>query len=240
MNSRGSGAMLERFFNGKGFYIVLFLCAAVIGASAWMMAAGDRAMETEISVMNTDEAQRVETVVLPPVEQESIPVQVTAPVETAQPVIQTEETPVEPVWNETPPLSQVYAWPVSGEVERAHNVQSLSYDVTMRDWRTHAGIDIVAPLGTPVSAAHAGMVESVRRDDLYGTVVTVDHGDGTATVYANLSDELAVDVGSWVEPGVVIGAVGDSALSEIGQQAHLHFVVTVDGIAADPMDYLPA
>ena len=33
MNSRSSGEKLEAFFNGKGFYIVLFLCAAVIGAS---------------------------------------------------------------------------------------------------------------------------------------------------------------------------------------------------------------
>ena len=41
MNSRGSGKKLEGFFTGKGFYIVLFLCAAVIGVSAWMMATGN-------------------------------------------------------------------------------------------------------------------------------------------------------------------------------------------------------
>ena len=239
MNSRGSGAMLERFFNGKGFYIVLFLCAAVIGASAWMMAAGERAMVEEVSVMEQEETERVETVILPPQEQESIPVQVTAPEETPQPVMAEEPAEAEPVWNETAPLPQVYAWPVSGAVERGHNTQALSYDVTMRDWRTHAGVDISAPVGTPVTAAHAGMVESVRRDDLLGTVITVDHGDGTASVYANLDAEPAVGVGTWVEPGTLIGAVGDTALGEIGQEGHLHFAVTVDGIAADPLDYLP-
>ena len=41
MSSNSSGKKLEGFFTGKGFYIVLFLCAAVIGVSAWMMAAGD-------------------------------------------------------------------------------------------------------------------------------------------------------------------------------------------------------
>ena len=125
-------------------------------------------------------------------------------------------------------------------MERGHSTQVLGYDVTMRDWRTHAGIDIAAPMGTPVAAAHAGMVESVRRDDLLGTVVTVDHGDGTAAVYANLAEETAVGVGTWVEPGVIIGTIGTTALCEVAQESHLHFAVTVDGIQANPLDYLPA
>ena len=240
MNSRDSGARLERFFNGKGFYIVLFLCAAVIGASAWMMAAGERTMVEEISVMQQEEPERVETVILPPEEQESVPVQVTAPEETPQPVMAEEEMRAEPVWSGEALLSQVYVWPVEGSVERGHSQQTLGYDVTMRDWRTHAGVDIGAALGTPVCAAHSGMVESVRRDDLLGTVVTVDHGDGTAALYANLAEEPAVGAGTWVEAGSLIGAVGDTALCEIGQEGHLHFAIMVDGLAADPMDYLPA
>ena len=81
MNSRSSGGRLETFFNGKGFYIVLFLCAAVIGASAWMMAAGERAMEESgQSVMRVDGEERVETVVIPPLE-ESASVEVTIPAE---------------------------------------------------------------------------------------------------------------------------------------------------------------
>ena len=50
MSSNSSGKKLEGFFTGKGFYIVLFLCAAVIGVSAWMMAAGDVAMKNEVPV----------------------------------------------------------------------------------------------------------------------------------------------------------------------------------------------
>ena len=236
MNSRNSGEKLEAFFNGKGFYIVLFLCAAVIGASAWMLAAGDRAMQSEISVMNRDENERVETVVIPPLE-ESAPVEVTVPTE-ALPT-PAEETP-QPVWNETEPAPAIYTWPLFGEIERGHSTETLGYDVTMRDWRTHAGIDIVAALGATVTAAHEGMVSRVWKDDLYGTMVSVDHGDGVATLYANLADAPAVQVGDWVEAGSVIGAVGTTALCEVGQPAHLHFAVTVDGRSADPLDYLPA
>ena len=45
MNSSSSGKSPEKFLTGKGFYIVLFLCAAVIGVSAWVMATGNEAMK---------------------------------------------------------------------------------------------------------------------------------------------------------------------------------------------------
>ena len=57
MNSKSSADWLERFFMGKGFYIVLVLCAAVIGASAWMLAVGDKPLtEKAVEVVNTDPA----------------------------------------------------------------------------------------------------------------------------------------------------------------------------------------
>ncbi len=243
MNSKSSGGRLEAFFTGKGFYIVLFLCAAVIGVSAWMMAAGERTMAEDISRMNREsmEKHRVETVILPP-EQETQPAM--AP-ETQ--VLRPESEIPEPgeadeVWRAGDVIeaaAPVYAWPVEGQIERYHDANVLTYDATMRDWRTHEGIDIMAPLGETVTAAHAGSVESVKQDDLFGTVVTVAHGDGGRTVYANLAEMPAVSVGDWVEPGDVIGAVGATALGEIGQGTHLHFAVTVDGVNVNPLDYLP-
>ena len=110
----------------------------------------------------------------------------------------------------------------------------------MRDWRTHEGIDILAPLGEVVTAAHAGVVESIARDDLMGVIVTVSHGDGVCTVYAGLAEGPAVAVGDRVEPGTAIGAIGTTALCEVGQEPHLHFAVQVYGVDKDPLDYLPA
>ncbi len=246
MYSKSSGGKLEGFFTGKGFYIVLFLCAAVIGVSAWLMAAGNRNMAEDIREMNrvSAENRRVETVIIPA--QETVPeMQEASAPDAAAPELA--ETMAEPeateVWREepaaAPEVPAVYAWPVSGTLDRAHSLEVLRYDVTMRDWRTHAGIDIEAPLGTTVTAAHAGTVESVRKDDLLGTVVTVSHGDGVQTVYANLEETPAVSAGDWVEPGSVIGAVGDTALCEIGQSDHLHFAVRVNGVSEDPLAYLP-
>ena len=243
MNSKSSGGRLEAFFTGKGFYIVLLLCAAIIGGSAWMMAAGERTMAEDISRMNREslENHRVETVLLPP-EEEAQPAMADTQVTRAEDEI-AEPPETGEVWRAGDMIeaaAPVYVWPVEGQIERYHDSKVLSYDTTMRDWRTHEGVDILAPLGETVSAAHEGRVESIAQDDLYGTVVTVSHGDGTRTVYANLAEVPAVNVGDWVEPGDVIGAIGTTALGEIGQGTHLHFAVTVDGVNVNPLDYLPA
>ena len=244
MNSRSSGGRLEAFFTGKGFYIVLFLCAAIIGGSAWMMAAGERTMAEDIADMNRQslENHRVETVILPPAQDE---IQQAMAPETK--VTREEDEGVAPeqsseTWNGEPAAEPgpSYVWPVSGQIDRRHDNKVLTYDATMRDWRTHEGIDILAPLGEPVCAAHAGSVESIVQDDLFGTGLTVSHGDGARTVYANLAEQPAVSVGDRVEAGDVIGAVGSTALGEIGQGSHLHFAVTVDGAGVDPLAYLPS
>ena len=244
MNSRSSDRRSEGFFTGKGFYIVLFLCAAIIGGSAWMMAAGERTMAEDIADMNRQslENHRVETVILPPAQEE---IQQAMAPETK--VTREEDEGVAPeqsseTWNGEPAAEPgpSYVWPVSGQIDRRHDNKVLTYDATMRDWRTHEGIDILAPLGEPVCAAHAGSVESIVQDDLFGTVLTVSHGDGARTVYANLAEQPAVSVGDRVEAGDVIGAVGSTALGEIGQGSHLHFAVTVDGTVVDPLAYLPS
>ena len=242
MNSKSSGGRLEAFFTGKGFYIVLLLCAAIIGGSAWMMAAGERTMAEDISRMNREslDNHRVETVLLPP-EEEAQPAMADTQVKRAEDEI-AEPPETGEVWRAGDLIeaaAPVYVWPVEGQIERYHDSKVLSYDTTMRDWRTHEGVDILAPLGETVSAAHEGRVESIAQDDLYGTVVTVSHGDGTRTVYANLAEVPAVSVGDWVEPGSVIGAIGTTALGEIGQGTHLHFAVTVDGVNVNPLEYLP-
>ena len=238
MSSNSSGKRLEGFFTGKGFYIVLFLCAAVIGVSAWMMAAGNETMD-DLSKTNdiSLESKRVETIEAPPQQDAA------ALPEQQEDAADTMTEDLTQVWHEgdvMEVMAPAYIWPVQGELERKHQMDSLAYDVTMRDWRTHEGIDISAALGTTVTAAHSGTVSAIETDDLYGTVVTVDHGDGSSSVYANLADTPAVSVGQWVDGGSVIGSVGTTALCEIGQGTHLHFAIYVDGQSVDPLTYLPA
>ena len=86
----------------------------------------------------------------------------------------------------------------------------------------HKGIDLAAPLNTPVRAAKAGRV-TVSKDQAtgYGKWIEIQHADGTKTRYGHLNSR-DVQVGSQVEAGQVIGKMGSTGTST---GSHLHFEV---------------
>ena len=100
-------------------------------------------------------------------------------------------------------------------------------------WRSHDGMDIGAPHGTPIRAPAAGRVMRVERQLGYGLVVEVSHGSGVRTRYAHLS-AARVTVGQRVTGGAIIAAVGSSGLST---GPHLHYEVIVRGTRVDPARY---
>ena len=223
----------EKFFAGKGFYIVLALCIAVIGISAVSIALnsdGGEAPKLDPGITLENPTEKVT----------ETPVVSTRPEEKAD--VEDGEGVVVKTWksNETYEQPAAWVWPVRGEIERKYAVETLAYDVTMKDWRTHDGIDILADKGTVVRAASGGKVESIEQDDLYGTTVTIDHGDGLKSTYSNLADKPTVKVGDSVNAGDVIGSVGTTALCEVGQGSHVHVAMSKDGKSVDPTNYLPS
>lgn len=75
------------------------------------------------------------------------------------------------------------------------------------------GIDIAAPLGSPVVAASSGVVILAQNVRGYGKTIILDHGQDIVTVYAHLA-EFKVMGGQTVQEGQVIGLVGDSGLTD--------------------------
>ena len=118
-------------------------------------------------------------------------------------------------------------------------MDSLAYDKTMGDWRTHDGLDILAPLGEPVKAVASGTVTNVYADGLYGTTVEIDHGAGIVSIYSNLAELPTVATGDSVSMGDTIGSVGTTAICETNSPYHLHFSMQVNGESVDPTEYLP-
>ncbi len=98
----------------------------------------------------------------------------------------------------------------------------------------HYGVDIAAPLGTPIVAAASGTVVYAGYRGTYGLTVQLDHGGGYETVYAH-ADRLKVSSGQHVGTGDTIALVGSTGRST---GPHLHFEVRVEGEPRDPMDYL--
>ncbi len=109
----------------------------------------------------------------------------------------------------------------------------------MGDWRTHSGMDIAASEGANVLAIADGTVTEVYDDPWMGTTVKISHPGGLESIYANLSASPTVSAGDEVDCGQVLGVVGRTALAEAGLSSHLHLEVWEDGVAQDPVNYLP-
>lgn len=219
MKFKGSGK--SRSQRGKDFYIVLALCAAVLGTSGWIAfkGAGTDVEAQETADVYVREYSVADEPVMEPVEDEALPVMAEAEAAAAEEDVS-------------------YIAPVDGGVQRPYSVETLLYDATMQDWRTHAGVDYACAEGTAVVAAADGTVVSVANDALLGTTITLAHPDGMQTVYANLADVAYVLAGEDVEQGQIIGTVGKTALAESGEAAHLHFAMQCSGVTVNPGDYI--
>ena len=125
----------------------------------------------------------------------------------------------------TAAASSGYAWPVRG---------SIVSPFGLRWGKLHAGIDIAAPAGTPVTASATGTVAYAGAMSGYGLIVVIQHSGGVSTAYAHNSS-ISVSVGQQVAQGQTIAAVGCTGHC-FGD--HVHFEVRVNGSPVDPMGYL--
>lgn len=137
-------------------------------------------------------------------------------------------------------LQMVYSvspdrWLGEGGFERPHHGQGAGNFGERRVYNgvprsSHSGLDIAAPLGSPVRASNSGRVVLSR--DLYfsGKTVILDHGLGVFTVYCHFS-RLLVNRGDYVKKGDVIALAGSTGRST---GPHLHWAVRVRGSRVDP------
>ncbi len=87
----------------------------------------------------------------------------------------------------------------------------------------HRGVDIAAPIGTPIYAMASGRVLTARTgwNGAYGNMIILQHPNGTRTLYAHMS-KLNTTSGANVSQGDIIGFVGSTGRST---GPHLHFEI---------------
>lgn len=101
----------------------------------------------------------------------------------------------------------------------------------------HAGIDLAAPIGTPIYAASDGVVVDTGPTAGYGAWVKIRHSDGTVTLYGHVNS-WDVSIGQRVFAGDQIATVGNRGNST---GPHLHFEVLLGGTnRTDPVPWLAA
>ncbi len=112
---------------------------------------------------------------------------------------------------------------------------SVSSHFGTRWQRQHAGIDLAAESGTPILAADAGTVTFSGECTGYGNLIILDHKNGFSSYYAHCSVLYAAQ-GATPKKGEVIAEVGNTGNST---GPHLHFEIRKEGVAQNPLDFLP-
>ena len=122
-------------------------------------------------------------------------------------------------------------WPTKGWVTSGFGYRKSPF-TGLRE--KHEGWDIGARSGAAVRATADGMITVAGRERGYGKLVEIDHGYGIVTRYGHNSKNL-IKVGSKVKRGQIVALVGNTGRST---GPHLHYEVLVNGVPANPKNYI--
>lgn len=231
----------------KGFYMVLLLCVAAVAAAAYVLFVSPGAVQTDPmdgyvyeaddSVTTSDSLDRV-----PAMDAETVTDETqTDSSESEQEAAQTaaaDDAESEEKQSKTAETVAVLTFvpPMDAEVSRAFSGDTLEYDETTRDWRTHNGADYAGQKGAAVCAVADGTVTEIGEDAICGKYVTISHAQDMQSLYAGL-DDITVREGDTVSGGKQIASLGDPMPLEQKQGVHLHLELRKEGTAVDPTKF---
>lgn len=132
------------------------------------------------------------------------------------------------------PYKSFYAFPLSEVVNKDFSNGNLVYSITMGDYRSHNGTDFDGKDGDSVKAINSGLVLSVTKDEMWGTVVEIDHGNKMVVKYCGLKETNLI-AGTTVAQNGEIGSIGAIPI-EAADGTHLHMEVRIDGKLVNPVE----
>ncbi len=241
----------------RSLYLALAVCLMAVGIAAFGTYTGvstymsDIATPQQISQNNNEDedtdpsapkntplptAQPTPSPTLAPTQTPASQQETQAPVVASTPAPDTVE-PETDTANAVPyTLNSDYTLPIqAGNISAVFSDGNLVYNDTMKDWRTHNGMDFQANIGDPVFACNNGVVTEVYSDLLLGNVVVVEHGQYDF-YYCGLGDTALVAVGDVVSSATTLGSVSTVPLE--ANSTHLHLEVKKDGSYINPKSVL--
>ncbi len=235
--NRGWKKKVLNFLDKRGFYVVLAICLVIIGVTAYVTLS----QPGEDLQAQEDPYKPVQYVEGGGLADQSTPLPTygfTISQSTPMPELAAVTPTASPSPSASPKPKPQLERPVNGEVTVPFADSSLVYNKTLAQWATHRGIDILAAEGTEVKAVSGGTVEKIAEDALLGITVALRHENGNLSIYSNLNKDLKLKEGAKLKKGDVVGIIGQTAIAELDEGAHLHFEYFVADKAVDPLKYL--
>ena len=130
-------------------------------------------------------------------------------------------------WTPADSINTEFVLPVKGRLSSPFGLKRF---FNKQPRKPHSGIDIAAPIGTPIVSPAAGTVIDTGHYFFNGKSVFIDHGNGLITMYCHMS-KIKVKVGEKVQQGQAIGSIGKTGRVT---GPHLHWAVSLNDARVDP------
>ncbi|MFN0038657.1 MAG: peptidoglycan DD-metalloendopeptidase family protein, partial [Burkholderiales bacterium] len=137
------------------------------------------------------------------------------------------------VWRDDAPDNLIFDLPARGPFSSAFGLRRF---FNGQPRQPHAGLDIAAEEGSPITAPADGVVLETGNYFFNGNTVLVDHGQGLVSMFNHLS-RIDVKKGMKLARGQMLGLVGKTGRVT---GAHLHWTLSLNNARVNPALFLPA
>lgn len=231
LRNRVSSMRISTLLRSRRFLLTAYVLVMVGLAGVWWWNSPYRLLGNQLPLNLPDSPPQTgqsENPEEPPAQETQVP-KTEVEAEAELPPVE-EEEPALPVLILQKPVDKI-KMPIEGPILAAYG---FKWSDTYQDFRFHNGVGIGTTQGTPVAAAYPGRVLAiVEKDPEWGCLVTIEHGSGWQSIYANLA-RVSVKVGQSVTEGQSIGQVGPNPPAKSGQQPQLYFALYLGEDSVDP------
>lgn len=234
-----NGGAVRWWSEDKGFYMILLLCVLAVAVAAYVLFVSPQTEQVDPLDGYMYEAEDSVTASEPvddmPIMDRTPQTDTTQSDESAEEEPETANEVQESTEEETEQTAAALTFtiPIERDISRAYSGDTLEYDETTRDWRTHDAADYSGKQGDAICAIADGTVTMVGDDAIYGKYVVISHAQDMSSLYAGLN-EISVKEGDNISGGKQIAVLGDPMPLEAEQGVHLHLAVTKAGEPVDP------
>lgn len=224
----------KSFWESKTFLAVSAICLIAIGVASFVAYGAMNKPPVSNNGTSSNTLSRPDIVSKEPTS--SIPPVVSEEPTVSTPTVSNTVSETKPSNTTPPPVASFFIMPMSaGTVYKEFSDTRLQYSNTYDDYRLHSAVDITSDKTSSVTSCGEGIITAITKEELWGTVITIDHGNGIIARYCGFVDKVKVKVGDTVTSTTVLGELG-TVPCECLDAKHLHLEFCKNGNAVSPLE----